>query len=238
MGLLSFFKRPSGPRAGARGGAAATASSSTDAARTRARRRLIGAAVLVGLGVVGFPLLFDTAPRPQAGDIAIEVQGRAADPLPVPAAAKPAMPAPSVAEAPRATAAVASAPAKAVEAPVETPVAVAPAPAPTDKPAAAEPKAEAAKALAALQDKPTAPDAATGTGRFVVQVGAFSTADAARGARERAEKLGLKTYTQVVDTSAGPRTRVRVGPYGDRSEAEKAAALLKQVGLPTAILSL
>jgi DedD protein len=32
--------------------------------RRRARHRLIGAAVLVLIGVVGFPLLFDTQPRP------------------------------------------------------------------------------------------------------------------------------------------------------------------------------
>ena len=33
-------------------------------ARVRARQRLIGAAVLVVIGIVGFPLVFETQPRP------------------------------------------------------------------------------------------------------------------------------------------------------------------------------
>jgi DedD protein len=41
--------------------------------RKRARHRLIGAAVLVLLGVIGFPLLFDSQPRPIAVDITIEI---------------------------------------------------------------------------------------------------------------------------------------------------------------------
>ena len=46
---------------------------SVDAMRRRARHRLIGAAVLVLVGVVGFPLLFDTQPRPIPVDIPIEI---------------------------------------------------------------------------------------------------------------------------------------------------------------------
>src|SRR4051812_26776011 len=53
--------------------------------RRRARHRLIGAAVLVGIAVIGFPLLFDTQPRPVAVDIPIEIPDRAkAKPLPAP----------------------------------------------------------------------------------------------------------------------------------------------------------
>ena len=54
--------------------------------RRRARHRLIGAGVLVLIGVVGFPLLFDTQPRPIAVDIPIEIPDRnKVKPLPVPA---------------------------------------------------------------------------------------------------------------------------------------------------------
>ena len=53
--------------------------------RRRARHRLIGAAVLVLLGVVGFPILFDTQPRPIQVDIPIEIPDRnKAVPLVVP----------------------------------------------------------------------------------------------------------------------------------------------------------
>jgi DedD protein len=50
-----------------------TASESVEAMRKRARHRLVGAAVLVLIGVVGFPLLFDSQPRPIAVDIPIEI---------------------------------------------------------------------------------------------------------------------------------------------------------------------
>ena len=75
-------------------------------------------------------------------------------------------------------------------------------------------------------------------GRFVVQVGAYAEAASAREARQRAEKLGLKTYTQVVETQAGNRIRVRVGPFASRDEADRAAGKLKSAGLPAALLTL
>jgi cell division protein FtsN len=90
-----------------------------------------------------------------------------------------------------------------------------------------------AKPIRALVAKAQSADA-----RFVVQVGAFSDAALARDARARVEKLGLSSYTQVVETAAGPRTRVRVGPFSDRGEADRTAAQIKQSGLPAAVLSL
>ena len=48
----------------------------------------------------------------------------------------------------------------------------------------------------------------------------------------------MKTYTQVAETPAGPRTRVRVGPFATRDEAERAAAKIKAAALPAAILAL
>lgn len=57
-----------------------------DTIRKRAKHRLIGAAVLVLAGVVGFPLLFDTQPRPIAVDIPIEIPAKnAVKPLVMPA---------------------------------------------------------------------------------------------------------------------------------------------------------
>jgi len=56
--------------------------------------------------------------------------------------------------------------------------------------------------------------------------------------RGRVERLGLKTYTQVIDSPAGPRTRVRVGPFDSRAEADAAGAKLRTAGLPAAILTL
>ncbi len=49
---------------------------SMEVIRKRAKHRLIGASVLVLIGVVGFPLLFDTQPRPVAVDIPIEIPSK------------------------------------------------------------------------------------------------------------------------------------------------------------------
>ena len=93
-----------------------------------------------------------------------------------------------------------------------------------------------APAKAAEAEKPTLP--AEGAGRFVVQVGAFADTAAVAETRRKIEALGLKTYTQSVETPAGKRVRVRIGPFKDRAEAEKAAAKLKTGGLPGAVLTL
>jgi DedD protein len=71
-----------------------------------------------------------------------------------------------------------------------------------------------------------------------VQVGAYSDANTLRETRQKVEKLGLRTYTQVIEGDAGKRTRVRVGPFGSREEAQAAAARLKAAGLPANLLTL
>ena len=74
--------------------------------------------------------------------------------------------------------------------------------------------------------------------RYVVQVGAFADAEAARETRKNVEKLGLKTYTQVAQTSAGSRIRVRVGPFTSRGDAEAALAKAKAAGMNAVLLTL
>ena len=269
--MLSFLKRKDSPAPAGAVDEAAT----VQAARTRARRRLIGAAVLVGAGIIGFPLLFETQPRPIAVDIPIEIPSRDNAPalkLP-PAKGNAAAPRASgpvvaektvaepVAEPPAEVAAAAAPPAapaavpaspptrseRVASAPSATAAAAAPAPASAARATAALPdsKAEAQRAQALLDGKPVAVAAAPATAaseakpaRFVVQAGAYSDAATLREARQKVEKLGLKTYTQVIETDSGPRTRVRVGPFDSREEAEKAAARIKSSGLAANILSL
>ena len=67
---MAFFKFRKG---GDEHATPAPAPESLEAMRRRARHRLIGASVLVLVGVVGFPLLFDSQPRPIAVDIPIEI---------------------------------------------------------------------------------------------------------------------------------------------------------------------
>jgi DedD protein len=75
-------------------------------------------------------------------------------------------------------------------------------------------------------------------GRFVVQVGAFAENEKAREVRLKVERAGLKTYVHVAETPQGKRIRVRVGPFATRAEADKAAAKIKTLDLPAAILTL
>jgi len=75
-------------------------------------------------------------------------------------------------------------------------------------------------------------------GRFVVQVGAYGEANSARDMRQRVDKLGLKSYSQVIEVDGARRIRVRVGPFTAREDAEKAAGTLKAAGLPAAVFAL
>ena len=71
-----------------------------------------------------------------------------------------------------------------------------------------------------------------------MQVGAFAEAAKAREVRQKLERAGLKTYTSVVKTGEGERTRVRVGPFASRAEADQAAGKVKGLSLPAAVLGL
>ncbi|HEX7439431.1 MAG TPA: SPOR domain-containing protein, partial [Caldimonas sp.] len=118
--------------------------------------------------------------------------------------------------------------------------AAASAPAPTaeasPKPATTPaPAPDSARAKALLEGKPA--PAGEG-GRFVVQVGAFAEVESARETRTKVEKLGLKTYTQVAQTSSGSRIRVRIGPFGTRAEADVALAKARAAGLSAVVLTL
>ncbi len=116
---------------------------------------------------------------------------------------------------------------------------------PVAKPAASKPAAAASKATSKPADKPAdkksdkdKSDKDKAGTRYVVQFGAFADANSAHEARMKAERLGLKTYAQQVDTPQGKRIRVRLGPYADKADADKAAASLRKAGLPGAVLTL
>jgi len=232
---------------------AAVAPESLEAVRRRARHRLIGAAVLVLVGVVGFPLIFDTQPRPIAVDIPIEIPARQnTKPLVVPA--KPDAPASlkdslgereqvvasgtpveHKPEAPKGEPKAEHKPDTKPEVKAEVKAEPKPDPKPDAKPEAkptpkADTASDAARAQAALDDKAAE--------RIVVQVGAYAERARAQEVRLKLERAGLKTYTHVANTPEGERIRVRTGPYANRAEAEKAAAKVKALGLPTAILTL
>ncbi len=219
-----------------------------EAIRRRAMHRLIGAAVLVLAGVIGFPLVFDNQPRPIPVDLPIEIADKSkVKPLVPPPVLAPAVAAGPIASAPAAGPATATASAN-VAALTLPPI---PAIVPAKPPAAAvsrssgsvtEPPAsktaDATKAQALLEGKAAADNTQPAEGRFVVQVGAFAEPDKVREVRQKVEKSGLKTYTQVVDTKDGGRTRVRIGPFADREQAQKVAEKIRKLDLSPVILAL
>lgn len=282
-------------RFGGQGGSSPTPPPTTiETVRRRARHRLLGATVLVLAGVIGFPLLFESQPRPVPVDFEIDIPTRQAaksqvpasevEPLPgriagldeseefVPAApvaplvkapaesapiappvplhpvAKPVSPEPA-APAAQALPVIKPQPKPAVEPPVKKPVESKPAEKPADKPAekpAEKPvkaSEDSARAQALLEGKPVPtspaePDKTAAKPRHIVQVGAFVDPNLAQEARMKLERSGLVTYTQISNTPDGPRTRVRLGPFLTRAEADKAAAKARALGLSAAILAL
>ena len=225
---MAFFKFRKGADESA---AAHRQPESVEAMRRRARHRLIGAGVLVLVGVVGFPLLFDTQPRQVAVDIPIDIPDRTkAKPLPAPPQRTPAASG-AVTPAPAAKVAPVEAAPQAKTEPKSEPA--------KPEPAKPEPKAEAKpEPKAAAKTEARQANTAAADGRYVVQIGAFSDVHKAREARLKVERAGLKTYTNVAETKDGKRIRVRVGPFVSRAEADKAAGKIKGLDLPAAILTL
>jgi DedD protein len=220
---MAFFKfrLPGQPTSEPQGNHSNTPAESVDAMRRRARHRLIGASVLVVLGVVGFPLLFDTQPRPVSVDIAVNIPDRAT--------AKPLVDT----SKPKPLSAGAGLDAKEEVVPVDKK--------PDAAVAAVMPVLEAKVAPKPADAKPAEakPSDTQDTGaRFVVQIGAFNDEAKVREVRAKVEKEGIKTYTNIAQTKEGARTRVRVGPFTSRDEADKVARKIKQLQLQPQVLTL
>jgi len=210
---------------GAKQSAQAKPEESVDEMRRRAQHRLIGAVVLVALGVVGFPLVFDTNPRPLDVDMPIVIP----NPNAVPALALP----PAATEAQTDGAApVTAAAAESVEPNPAAGESGVPLLAPS-QPAPAQVQAPAPAQQTPEPVKETASDA-----RWVVQVGSFTDAGSVRRVRQRLERAGLKTYTQIIRRNGKRLTRVRLGPFDQQAKADAAAARARGLGLDVELLRL
>ena len=255
---MAFFKfRLPGQTAGdASSNFSNSPAESVEVLRRRARHRLIGATVLVIIGVVGFPLVFDTQPRPVSVDIAVDIPDRIKTkpmvsassatkqaPLATDAALSPKEEV--VAAAKKEEAASSNAAKSAVAStPTVNPTPVKTAePVKTPEPASTKADSKTADTTASAKTVTAAPatttsNAATDGPRFVVQIGAFAEDSKVKEVRLKLEKAGFKTYTNVANTKDGPRTRVRVGPFASKDEAEKMASKIKQLQLQPQVLTL
>ena len=104
-------------------------------------------------------------------------------------------------------------------------------PAPAGKATAASATARQAEAQASAASDTTV-GAAPG---FYINVGLFADESNARKAQSRLLNEGLPAFRQTLDSAKGTRTRVRVGPFASRSDAESAASSIRALALDAVI---
>lgn len=201
---------------------------SVERMRQRAIHRLIGASLLVLLGIFGFPLLFDRQPRPILMDMPIDIPDKdRVLPLAAPKVSSTTVTPPGLAAS------------------TSTSVTTTPEALIINETEEIRPSVlrhgDTKEAALSHEQPPTLPPVPTttaGTPRFIVQMGAFEGDVQVRDLRLKLERAGFKTYIHVADTKDGRRTRVRVGPFADRADAAQAAHKIKALNLPAIVLTL
>ncbi len=99
----------------------------------------------------------------------------------------------------------------------------------SDKPAAKTDDAKRAAAILAGVDSKPAPKA--GNGDYLVLIGAFSNEANVTSLKGKLGELGIKTFSEALDTPQGKKTRVRAGPFASREAAEKALEKMQRIGV-------
>jgi DedD protein len=226
-----------------------------DPERQRARHRLIGATVLVLIAVIGLPRILDSKPKSINNDIAVNIVTSLPAPSAISAApeVKPAPPT-IAAEKPRAPEVVAetakdSVPLVESKSEAKQVPVLAPAPStPIAIPAAAKNSAlglAAGEEVVAASSKPKLDSKplpkvddvhpkspVSGSGKFVIQIGAFASEDRAKGWTAKMKDQKIPNYTNTkTGVDGGKLFLLRAGPFGTRESAEAAEKKLKAMGL-------
>ncbi len=202
-----------------------------DPEQQRARHRLIGAAVLVLIAVIGLPRILDNKPKSVNNDIAVNIVTS----LPLPLANAP-MPE----ERAKVTETVAKE--KDVSVTKDT-LLVAPTPITEAKPEAnLAPLSKsnglglaAGEEVIASNPKPKAeeiPKKLATSGKFVIQIGAFASEERAKGWIAKMKEQKIPNY--VINKTSPDGTKLfvlRAGPFSDKDAAESAEKKVKALGL-------
>lgn len=205
--------------------------------RRRANRRLLGASVLLLIAIIAVPMFLEREPPalPDNVDVRIPpVEGTKFEPK-FPDGKKSVVGLDKSAEIAGITEPTGS---QAGVAPVQSAPALVVVPPVTEAPkaAVAAPKAPE-KAAEKAPAKPAA-EAERKPGQLVIQVIAVRDAAVAKQMYERAKSLKFPAYTEKIDVTNGTVTRVRVGPYATKQQAESARAKLTQAGFEAKVLTL
>jgi DedD protein len=228
-------KRPA-PRSFQRAAEAEELALTEDPEQQRARHRLIGAAVLVLIAVVGLPRILDSNPKLAPNDIAVNIvtslpiPGTDAKPEEKPKgelAAEPIKEAPKVVAAPEPKTEVKAEakPEPRAEAKVETK----PAPAPSK---AAGLGLAAGEEIIATPSNASSNGGANGSGKYVIQIGAFASEERTKGWIAKLKEQKIPNYVLNKNGSDGTKLFIlRAGPYTDKDTAEAAEKKIKAMGL-------
>jgi DedD protein len=214
--------------------------------KKRARRRLVGAIAFAGLAAVVLPMVMDEEPKQQVQDVQIVIPGQDQAPFSPKVLAAKATPAvvPTPVQAPASVSAKPAAPAtpgavQSLPAPKSAEVAPVKPPAKmpektveksVEKPAA-KPVADTQRAAAILGGKVSEAAPANAGGQYVILIGAFANAANVKQLQSKIGDLGVKTYTEPLDSPQGKKTRVRAGPFPNREAADAALDKLKRIGV-------
>jgi DedD protein len=209
-----------------------------DVLRRRGRRRLVGAIALVLLAVIVLPMVFDRRPNRNATvSVRIPSENEVAVPLkaetgPSSSEAAPAgSQTPTPAQAVKPAAPATPEPAAKAES-TGKPDAAKPEPAPQPPPATlAEAKPEKPAVATASSAEAAHAEAALAGKEFIVPVAALAEQERVKALTARLRSAKLPYYTEAINTKSGKVTRVRVGPFVSREEAEQAHAKLVKLGL-------
>lgn len=98
--------------------------------------------------------------------------------------------------------------------------------------AQAKAEAEAKRAAALLgAGKPEAAKPAAAAGQHVILIGAFANPGNVKVLQTKLNEIGVKSYTENLDSPQGAKTRVRAGPFPSKEAAEKALDKMKKIGV-------
>ena len=216
-----------------------------DPEQQRARHRLIGAAVLVLIAVVGLPRILDNKPKSVTNDIAVNIVTSlpipSADPKPTDKSKADSPSEPSSKELAAEPKAEVKPEAKSNAKPevkAETKTDVKP-PAPAksaglglavgEEVVSAQTKPNAENGAAKSVATTTSP---TGSGKFVIQIGAFASEERAKGWIAKLKDQKIPNYVLNKNGTDGTKLYIlRAGPYSDKEAAEAAEKKIKAMGL-------
>lgn len=229
--------------------------------RKRARRRLVGAVVLVSVATAVLWKVVDHLPEQQMRPESIEIMGGASAPASAKKAASPVVaeampPAGSATElpanlssitAPAPAAHEASRPAEKTQ---EKPAASSkPEPKPIPKsepkhtPEAPKPESKPRKQpdpaaiLEGRFDSESHPAKSEARGKSIIQLAALSDPAKVEAMRGKLASIGVSAHFSKVETSKGEVTRVRVGPFASQAEAQAALHKLARAGINGIIIN-